>query len=242
MKALNFFAVLFSLFILSSCGDDGAPDQDVAPSITIIKPVKDVKAGEKIPIELEFADDKGLQHVEVSLGSNVSAGAPFFYTQRGISGIKDNLSIMVDPPAGVDILGSNYILITCRDRGGNVTVADENFNVVDANVPTANFIYNDTVASADTASRIEVVYKAEDTEGLDKVVLEMWNIDAQGNKIKLFDSITHDAGGSTSFTKQHFFKGKTTYKTGDLFTFLIRVYDESGNVIEVNSNSTGQVF
>ncbi len=241
MKALNFFAILITTVLLSACGDDGAPGQDVAPSVTIIKPVKDVKAGEKIPIELEFADDKGLKHVEVSLGSNVSAGAPYFYTQRGISGVKDNLTIMVDPPTGVDILGSNYILITCRDKAGNSTVVDENFNVVDANPPTGNFVYNDTVATADTTSRIEVVYHTTDAEGLEKVVLEMWNVDAQGSKIKLFDSVTHQASGSTNFLKQHFFKGKTSYKTGELFNFTIRVYDESGNVIEVTSTHPGQI-
>lgn len=242
MKALNFFALIFSILLLGACGDDGAPDQDVAPSVTIIKPVRDVKAGEKIPIELEFADDKGLQHVEVSLGSNVSAGAPYFYTQRGIAGVSDNLSIMVDPPAGVDILGSNYILITCRDKAGNSTVVDENFNVVDANPPTGNFVYNDTVATADTTSRIEVVYHATDQEGVEKVVLEMWNVDAQGNKIKLFDSVTHQANGSTNFLKQHFFKGKTNYMAGELFNFFIRVHDESGNVIEVASSHPGKVL
>ncbi len=242
MKAINLFVGIFSLLMLSACGDNNAPEEDVAPSVTILKPVKDVKTGEKIPIELTFADDKGLKHVEVSLGSNVSAGAPYFYTQRGISGVKDNLSIMVDPPAGVDILGSNYILITCRDKGGNSTVVDENFNVVDANPPTGNFIYNDTVASADTTSRLEVVYKAEDSEGLDKIVLEMWNVDTQGNKIKIFNSVTHDAAGATSLTKQHFFKGKDSYKVGELFNFLIRIYDESGNVIKVESNGTGRVF
>lgn len=242
MKALNLIVIIISVILFTSCDDDASPYQDVAPSITINKPVKDLKAGEKIPIELEFTDDKGLKYVEASLGSNVGAGAPYFYTQRDISGIRDKLTIMVDPPTGMDILGSNYILITCHDKAGNSAVVDENFNVVEANPPIGNLVYNDTVASADSTSRIEVVYHATDQEGVDKVVLEMWNVDVQENKIKLFDAITHPVNGSTNFLKQHFFKGKSSYKTGELFNFFIKVHDESGNMIEVQSDHPGQIL
>lgn len=242
MKALRFTILFVASLFLASCEDDNGNEQDVAPSVTIIKPAKDVKTGDKIEIELEFADDKGLQHVEVSLGSNDNAGPPYFYTQRGISGLKDKLSIMVDQPSGTDVLGSNYILITCRDKGGNATVVDENFRIVDANLPTGHFIYNDTLASTDTTSRIEVVYKAEDAEGLEKVTLEMWTVDTQGQKIKFLDSSSYQAMGSTSITRQHFFKGKTSFVSGDLFTFFIKIEDESGNTVEVASADIGRIL
>lgn len=240
MRALTFLFFFLSLLLIS-CEENDNPEQDVAPSVTIIKPVTNVKSGEQIPVMIEFADDKGLKHVEITLGSEQHSGTFYHYLKRGISGREDKISYMVDPPSDTDILGSNYIMITCRDNGGNVTIADENFMVVDENPPAGKFIYTDVSLSADTAARAEVVFEAEDNEGLAKTILEMWQVDGSGTKMKLLDSVEHNPEEAKTFLQQHFFKGKTSYQTGTLFRFYLKIYDTSGNLIEIESADTGQV-
>lgn len=241
MKFLNSLIALMILLAISSCEDDGAVDQDVAPSVTIVKPATSVNSGEQIPITLQFADDKGLSHVEISLGSNENSGAIYHYLQRGLSGREDNITYMVDPPTNMDIRGSNYILITCRDNGGNSTVLDEDFSIVDGTAPTGDFVYNDISLRADTSGRAEVVYNAADNDGLKRVTLEMWEVDAQNDKVQLMDQVIHDPAGAPTYQKQYFFKGKTSYTAGNSFRFYIRIVDEADNVTEVASDDIGTV-
>ena len=237
---------LFYLFFLSalvlSCEEDAVPEQDIAPSITVIKPIADVADGDDIQVIVEFADDKRLQHAEISLSATANAGAFYDYHPTSLSGTAERIEYTVQQPTGIDIIGQNFITVTCRDHAGNSTVTTETFNIVDNNQPTGSFVYTDLTIGTTSASEAEVVYNVHDDEMLDKVEVELWQVDANGNKISLMDNETQLTGALNDYQGQHFFKGKSNYTVGDSFRFFIRVYDKSGNFVEIASPDIGKVI
>lgn len=237
MRYLTLTFSFFAIVLLTSCEDEPKTQEDLAPTITVVKPVANVQLGQKIPITLEFKDDHALQSVEISLGSNEHSSTAYHYVTRGLSGREDQISYMVEPPAGVNILGSNYIFVTCLDDAGQTTTADEDFNVVDGSAPSATFFYMDTVSTM--GMDIEVIYQAEDNDGLAKVVLELWQVDANGNKTQKLDFKADQFTGETTVQEQHFFERKSSYPIGGYYQFYLTAYDASGNFVDIGSPSVG---
>ncbi len=235
-------AYLFAFAVLAiSCEEDEPLEQDIAPSITIIKPIADVADGDDIQVIVEFADDKRLQHAEISLSATANAGAYYDYRPTSLSGTSQRIEYTVPQPTSINILGQNFITVTCRDHVGNSTVTTETFKVVDNNQPTGSFVYTDQTIGTTSLSEAEVVYNVHDDELLDKVEVELWKVDAAGSKVSLMESQTKSTGDVNDYQGQNFFKGKSQYIPGDSFRFFIRVYDKSGNFVEIPSPDIGKV-
>jgi len=226
-------ALLFaSLFIFLSCNkDDDQPNPK--PVITLITPKGEVAAGEDIEVKLQFKDDNGLKEVEIRIGNLNVTGNVYSLVQRGLSGIADNLEYSVTVPHGLNVIGTNYIYVSCIDIDGNETILDMDFEITDKTPPNLNIIYFDDIDVFDGGSgKAWVEYEFSDEGGVGFTTVELWKTDGNGNLMTLIKEDDINYQTPISQTTVRTVGIGTAWSSGTNYRFIVKVEDVNGNVAE----------
>lgn len=238
---ISLFSILLALIVVvPSCSEDGDNANNENPVINLISPRGNIGIGEDIEVELGFIDNNGLKEVEVRLGNqSLPSGGVYSLSQRGLSGTSDKLEFTVEPPAGLNLAGTNYIYVKCTDIEGNQTILDQDFSIVDQDTPTVNVVWFDDIdVISGTGSEVFVGFEFNDDGGVVKYTVELWKSDSNDNLVTKWNSIERDYStpvtGLNSASEQIGPQG-TGWQQGP-YKVVILVEDVAGNVATVILN------
>jgi hypothetical protein len=229
------FSVVALALSLSSCGgSDGDSDnqQSELPQIQIVYPLDTVNLSDSIDVKVVYSDNSGLTFTELSLGTQSGGNTVYHNSQRGLAGLNDELEfqVAVPNPVVLDIKGTNYILVKCRDEDGNEQIKEKTFIVrqVDTEAPQVLNSGALGVLSSDPNVAFEVAYQLSDNIALDRMELSLieWNNNSAGN---LMYQTTVDLGGAQSKSGIELIPGQASFVTGQDFRVRLLVFDKAGN-------------
>lgn len=217
--------------ILSACGGSDAGDgQAQKPVITIVNPSDTINLADSVAVKVLYSDDTGLIFTELSLGTESGGNTGYHSSQRGLSGLNDELEFKALVPAVIDITGSNYILVKCRDEDGNESIAEKSFMVVNPDnvAPVFKNVYSNGFLTRNPNTAFEIVYTVEDDKGLDRIEFSFRNWDGQ-NLGTEFEGGSIAINGQTSYANVWVALGDPSYVSGTPFKVELKLYDLAGN-------------
>ncbi|MGB0979608.1 MAG: hypothetical protein ACPGVV_09440 [Croceimicrobium sp.] len=223
-----------SLFMLSACGDDSSDDAtdptSIKPEITIVEPLDTISLGDSVAVKILYSDNSGLSFTEVTLGTESGGNTVYHSSQRGLSGLNDELEFRALVPAVINITGSNYILVKCEDEDGNQSIAEKPFVVINPdNVPPQfQNVYHNGFLSRSPNTAFEIVYSLTDDKGLGRIEFSLRAWDG-ANLGAEFDGGTIQMNGVTSYSNVYVALGNPSYTVGAAFKVEIKAYDLAGN-------------
>lgn len=239
MKKLAFLSVV--LLLLSACGKDNPSDDNnnngngngnnppintgPEPGFLIIQPVDTFDRLDPIPVEVQFADDTGLDTAIIILGTQTTGDSGYYYTKRSLSGTSGKIKFTYQLPVGFNKLGAHYIDVTCTDIDGNLTQHSEPFYVLtdDPYEPSIDILntYGKLTTSPDTL--FEVYFQVSDNVQLQ--TLDVTLVDKDGNSFAIQSFSTTD----TLVRKKVAFPGNSSYVVGTEFRAKLLATDVAGN-------------
>lgn len=227
-------ALSLSLFILSACGDDSddsATDPtSLKPEITIVEPLDTISLGDSVAVKVLYSDNSGLSFTEITLGTESGGNTVYHSSQRGLSGLNDELEFRALVPAVINITGSNYILVKCTDEDGNQSIAEKPFVVINPdNVPPQfQNVYHNGFLTRSPNTAFEIVYSLTDDKGLGYIDFSFraWDGSNLGAE---FDGGTIQMNGVTSYSNVWVALGSPSYISGTAFKVELKAYDVAGN-------------
>lgn len=223
------FVLLASCTLLLSCSKDDGDSGSDKPVIILNSPTGDINIGSDIQVDLEFTDNNGLQEVEIRLGNLKVTGNVYDLVQRGLSGTSDALSYTVSPPPGIDISGSNYIYISCKDVDGNETILDRDFDIVDKQPPTLDVLAIDDI-DIFSGGPVYTYYECYDIGGVEYSATELWMSDAAGSLVSMEDIDENNFSSPPTTTTSINDQVGTNWTSGIYYKLVIKARDVSGNV------------
>lgn len=231
-KINNYLAALLLLVLAACSGEDsesgdGSPEK---PQITIVNPIDTINLSDSISVKVLYSDNTGLLFTEISLGTESGGNTVYHSSQRGLSGLDDELYFKALVPPIIDITGRNYILVKCEDEDGNQTISEKRFELInpDNNPPQFKNVYSNGVLSRNPNTVFEVAYEVEDDQALDRIEISFRAWDGQ-NLGAEFDGSSVALNGVTSYNNIWIAFGDPSYVPGDQFRVELKLYDKAGN-------------
>lgn len=232
MKTRFLLASLAALSLsLGSCGVGGT-EENPSPIISIISPSDTLNLSDSIDVYIVYSDDSGLTFTEVSLGTESGGNTVYHFSQRGISGMNDELRFQALVPSTLNITGRNYILVKAGDEDGQESILEQSFVVLDSDVEKPQILDAQTngVLSQNPSVLFEVSYVLQDNKALDELKIRLieWN-GTLGSDIY---SHSIDLTGQSNAASFHAIPGSSTYQAGTSFKVKLEVKDAAGNSSE----------
>tara|TARA_B100001115_G_C15846902_1_gene427309 strand:+ start:3142 stop:3873 length:732 start_codon:yes stop_codon:yes gene_type:complete len=232
MKTRFLLASLAGLSLgLSSCGVGGT-EENPSPIISIISPSDTLNLSDSIDVHIVYSDDSGLTFTEVTLGTETGGNTVYHFSQRGISGMNDELRFQALVPSTLNITGRNYILVKAGDEDGQESILEQSFVVQDPDTEKPQILDAQTngVLSQNPSVLFEISYVLQDNKALDELKIRLieWN-GSLGSDIY---SHSIDLAGQSNASSFHAIPGSSSYQAGTSFKVKLEVKDAAGNSSE----------
>tara|TARA_R110001592_G_scaffold219477_1_gene473790 strand:- start:191471 stop:192226 length:756 start_codon:yes stop_codon:yes gene_type:complete len=237
MKTLHSSLALKGLLLalslsLYSCGGSGDDERTSAPSITILSPADSLNlSNNKVPVEILFSDNSGLVSTEITIGNTDLGNIVYHYSQRGLSGLNDNLQFEAAIPPTINAAGENYIIVQCFDEDGNETFVEQTFYFLnqDNSAPIINTIAHQGILTRDPQASMSIAYDLRDDQGLDS--LYIYFMKSQNGNL-LGDTLVAQGiklNGEKNRQGIAYFTGSPSYPGGSSYKVLAKAFDLGGN-------------
>ncbi len=232
MKSRFLLASLAVLSLsLSSCGVGGT-EENPSPIISIISPSDTLNLSDSIEVHIVYSDDSGLTFTEVTLGTESGGNTVYHFSQRGLSGLNDELRFNAIVPDALNIVGRNYILVKAGDEDGQESILEQSFVVQDTDLEKPQILRAQTngVLSQNPNVLFEVSSILQDNKALGELKIRLieWN-GSLGSDIY---SHSIDLGGQSSTSSSHAIPGSSSYQAGTSFKVKLELKDAAGNSSE----------
>tara|TARA_R110002050_G_scaffold107485_1_gene217919 strand:- start:1078 stop:1833 length:756 start_codon:yes stop_codon:yes gene_type:complete len=217
---------------LYSCGGSGDEERSTAPTITILSPADSLSLGNnKVPVEILFSDNSGLVSTEITIGNTDLGNLVYHYSQRGLSGLNDNLQFEAEIPPTINAVGENYIIVQCFDEDGNETFIEGTFYILspDNTAPIIKTIAHQGILTRDPQSSMSIAYDLSDDQGLDSLYL--YFVESENGNL-IGDTIVGQGlkfNGEKDLQGLAYFSGNSNYPRGISYKVLAEAFDLAGN-------------
>lgn len=227
--------MLLALILQACGGSEGTGDDQEAelPQIQIVNPLDTVELADSIAVRIVYSDNTGLIFTEVTLGTQSGGNTVYHSSQRGLAGLSDELEFKALVPSVIDIRGTNYILVKCRDEDGNEQIKEKTFLVRALDVTPPQIIDTNItgVLTTDPNVVFEVSYNLSDNQGLNLLEVDLldWTSGTQGAIMKSTSKNLEGSLNAQGFIPIH---GNPSFSSVQKFRVRFRVTDNAGNLTE----------
>lgn len=195
------------------------------PGLLIVHPKDTFDRNDNIPVEVQFADDTGLDSAVIILGTQTTGDSGYYYTKRALSGTSGKIKFNHKLPLGFKKLGAHYIDVTVSDIDGNTAQHSEPFYVLtdDPFEPSIDILntYGKLTTSPDTL--FEVYFQVSDNVQLQSLDVSLIDKDGQAFAQESFSV------SDTLVRKLVPFPGNSSYVVGTEFRAKLVATDVAGN-------------
>jgi hypothetical protein len=232
---LSLFAIL--TIGVTSCSDNSDEESELSspPTVTIISPKDSIPLSDKVIVEVLFTDNSGLVSTEISLGNIDQGNLVYHYSQRGLSGLSDDLSFQADIPTTVDAQGENYILVKCLDEDGNETFVEGIFYLQDNDLlaPQINILGPQGILTNDASTSMSVSYDVSDDKGLDSLNISFIESFSNGTLGTVLISKSVNFNGQLNAMGTEFILGDPNLQVSTAYKVKATLFDQAGNSSEL---------